>query len=338
MAGLTRTVLYNRHTLFLVSPLILLTGATPVMPKDLKRPHPDCCPACSGTDVLPGSKVPYYKTHLVHWGSSLGLYKEIVDPRYRLAKFDLYRCRSCGLVFVPESYKDLVENVENHTMFIEKVVEPYLSQTQPFITSTMVSNIINAPLENLTPIEGAFKRFFAVLANYRKEISTYLDFGSNMGAFAEFVRIAMPDSDVSCCEINRYYVIKCKERYPRLRIIDRPLTSEGDAETFDCIYCSDVIEHIWDLDELFLVFKNRLRENGLLMLVTPNSDSQNAKVQGIWWWSYIVPHHAQIFNLRALTALCTRFGFQLVETGEISEELYVVCRKTASDRNSAKGV
>lgn len=330
ISGLARLALYNRFMFFMVAPLLALTGAGPGKPKDLKRPYPDACPACRGNDIYFVSTVPYYKTHLVHWGSSLRVYNKIVDPVYRLAKFDLHRCRTCGLVFVPESYQDLVENVENHPVFIEKVIEPYLSQTQPLITAEMVSNIITSPLEKLTPVEGTFKQLFAVLANYRKEIATYLDFGSNMGTFAEFVKIAMPDSDISCCEINQYYVIQCRERYPQLRMIDKPLTSEGAAETFDCIYCSDVIEHIWDLDELFLIFKKHLGENGLLMLVTPNSDSKNSRKQGIWWWSYIVPHHAQIFNFISVDALLKRFDFCIVQQGEIGEELYVVCRKNAA--------
>jgi|GEM_PF-4354169 len=338
ISGLMRTVLYNRYLLFVIAPLLMLTGATRGKPKDLTRPCPTACPACCSNNFIFFSTVPYYKTHLVHWGSSLSVYNDIIDPVYKLAKFDLHRCRNCGLVFVPASYKGLVENVENHPLFFDKVVEPYLSQTQPLISTAMVSNIISSPLENIGSVDGKFKLLYTILANYREEISTYLDFGANMGAFAEFIRIAMPDIDVSCCEINQYYVIKCRERYPQLRVIDKPLTSKSVSEIFDCIYCSDVIEHIWDLDEIFLVLKNHIRENGLLMLVTPNSDSPSAKKQGVWWWSYIVPHHVQFFNLSALTALFTRFGFQLVETGEIGDELYVVCRKTASDLNSANRV
>lgn len=327
VSGLARIGLYNRYALFLVSPLIFLTGVRPGKPKDLKRPYPAACPACRSNDILRIAAVPYYKTHLVHWGSCLSIYNEIVDPVYKLVRFDLYDCQNCGLVFVPESYKGLVENVENHPLFFEKVAEPYLSQTQPVITSSMVSNIVVSPVENLTLIEGTFKQLFSIIVKYRKEITKYLDFGSNMGAFAEFVRIALPDSDVRCSEINQHYVAKCKERYPQLTIIDRPLTSDSATEKFDFIYCSDVIEHIWDPDELFSAFWCHLRENGLLMLVTPNGDSQSAKRKGVWWWSYIVPHHAQVFNLSSLNALVKRFNFHLVQHGEIGEELFIVCRK-----------
>ncbi len=288
---LPRIVLYNRFVFYMASSLLSLAK---VMPKDLVRPYPARCPACISNDVVHSFTVPYYKTHLMHWGSTLSLYRKIVDRHFRLVRFDLNRCRSCGLTFVPESYRGLVEEVEKDPLFFDKVVEPYLNLTQPLVTSLTASEIISLPAENLTLIESTFKKLFSVIINYRKEITKYLDFGSNMGAFAEFVRIAMPDSDVTCCEINQHYALKCRERYPLLKIIDRPLTSESQKNTFDFIYCSDVIEHIWNLDEIISVFRSHLREHGLLMLVTPNSDSQNAKGKGTRWWSYC-PSSRSIF-------------------------------------------
>jgi predicted TPR repeat methyltransferase len=228
---------------------------------------------------------------------------------------------------VPESYKNLVELVEAHPLFAERVVEPYLNQTQPVIDSSIVSRVVTSPLRDLSPLEAVYKRLYRIISNYSRDISKYLDFGSNMGAFAEFVRIALPGRDISCCEINPYYVKKCKERYHQLRIIDKPLTSDVNQEKFDFIYCSDVIEHIWDLDELFRVLNSCLRDMGKLMLVTPDLNNKNAQKQGFWWWSFIVPHHSQFFNLSSMTALLTRFDLQIIEHGQIEEELFVVCQK-----------
>jgi SAM-dependent methyltransferase len=320
---------YGRMTLHLNRARLALHGARPPPQPDLARVAPGRCPACACEGASRLWAVPYYKTHLVHWDSTLPVYRKVVPPKYWLATFELRRCAGCGLVFVPETHRGLVETVEDHPLFRGSVVEPYLRQMQFRIDPDSASRILGSPLEELGPVEGSYRRLHQIIAGYRAEISSYLDLGSNMGAFAELIRLSFPSTHVTGCEINPHYAARCRANYPHLRVIDARLTPDSGAPPQDFIYCSDVIEHVWDLEELFRTFRSHLRDGGLLMLVTPNVDSAPARAQGLWWWSYIVPHHCQAFAFTSVKALLDRFGFTLLQHGEIGEELFVVCRKAA---------
>ena len=116
--------------------------------------------------------------------------------------------------------------------------------------------------------------------------------GSNFGSFAEFIRLSLRDTVVFCCEIGEYYVKECRKRYPKLSVIEEKLTENKILGHFDFIYCCDVIEHIWDLDDFIKGIKTNLNVGAHLLVVTPNLDCIESKVKSSEWWAYIVPHHS----------------------------------------------
>jgi 2-polyprenyl-3-methyl-5-hydroxy-6-metoxy-1,4-benzoquinol methylase len=158
---------------------------------------------------------------------------------------------------------------------------------------------------------------------------SFLDLGSNFGSFAEFMRITCPEINVFCCEIGRFFVTECRKRYPQLTVIEEKLSEDKTLGLFDFIYCCDVLEHIWEPDEFLKGVKKHLKTAGHLMIVTPNLDCNEARGKGADWWAYIVPHHAQIFNIKSLNALMKRHGFSLIQSEPILEEFYAIYKNGA---------
>jgi 2-polyprenyl-3-methyl-5-hydroxy-6-metoxy-1,4-benzoquinol methylase len=281
------------------------------------------CPGCLSNKVRKVDVIKYADVHLSKWGANVKDYLQIIDNYWRDLHFEIWACDSCQLLFVPKTVEGLIEKVETHPVFLEKVVKPYLDLFQmKFINKEYVDNLYY--LHEISETEVHIKKILDLVGNYVAEGGIFLDLGSNIGAFTECVRIKYPQLTVCGCEINPYYYKIAKERYPFVDFSDKKLNESNSDMKFDFIFCSDVIEHIWDLDEFVGSIKNRLNKNGHLIFVTPDSDCPESKAQGTKWWAYIVPHHSQIFNISSLRSLLQRFGFKLIYFEKIGQEFCAV--------------
>jgi 2-polyprenyl-3-methyl-5-hydroxy-6-metoxy-1,4-benzoquinol methylase len=292
------------------------------------RRHSGQCPACLSTDYIPFARIPYYQTHLYKWGTSLEEYFNLVPSQFRFTVFDIHFCNACELMFVPTKYKGLVEAVENHPIFLSRVIKPYLDLTQKKVDRTYVDKIMKTDISNLSEFEKHQRQLvqsiYKHIRNRRKSHYHYLDIGCNIGGFAEIVRILFSDISVWGCETNTFYLRELQSRYPKLKIIQTSLDAENVVQKFDFVYASDVIEHIWDLDNFLLAIRKHLKPNGLIMFITPNVNCPESRKQVTNWWGFIVPHHAQLFCLGSLHGLMRRFGFKMIDAGYLKEEFWAV--------------
>jgi SAM-dependent methyltransferase len=82
------------------------------------------------------------------------------------------------------------------------------------------------------------------------------------------------------------------------------------AGSFDLVHASHLIEHLNDpisfLDEAGRV----MREDGLLVLTTPNADGLQARILGSAWRSAIFDH-LYLFSFRTLRAMLESRGFEV---------------------------
>lgn len=284
------------------------------------------CLACQSSHLIAVGSIPYYRVQLEKWASKPATFLRVAGE-FRGASTSLTACRSCGFQFVESTYDNLVSRVEKSKLTKSESVAPYIDSTQPSISPSIVSKILQSPVESLSPVERNFRTYYHILQKYLAERSRFLDLGCNMGAFAEFVRLAFAGSEVSGCEIDEAYVETLRKRYPAIRVFNRVLTSESSFE-FDCIFLCDVIEHIWDLDSFVSAIRANLAPHGCVMVVTPNVQSPGAIRNGLKWWGYLLPHHCQLFSARSLHLLFERHGFQKLEDGYLDDEMWVVFQLT----------
>jgi 2-polyprenyl-3-methyl-5-hydroxy-6-metoxy-1,4-benzoquinol methylase len=252
----------------------------------------------------------------------------MVSTNYRYAFFDVNICGNCGFIYVPESYSGLVEYVENHKTYYTKSIRHYLETVHLVMTDGEFDKIVSSNLSDLDSVEQRYKQIGDILREHIHEGYNYLDLGSNYGTCTEFVRRLFPAVHVTGVEINDNFVKSSREHYPQLNIVSGDVCNKAVGK-FDFIYCSDVIEHIWDIDAFVGGIISACADNALVLLITPNADSPEARLQGKEWWSFIVPHHAQIFGMRSLNKLMERRGFEHVDSGVIGQELWAVYRLSA---------
>ena len=96
------------------------------------------------------------------------------------------------------------------------------------------------------------------------------------------------------------------------------------AEKFDIITLWHVLEHVTDLEETLNFFKEKLNQNGALIIAVPNYTSYDAKHYKEHWAAYDVPRHLYHYEIETIQKLLNRFSFKLVETKPMKFDSFYV--------------
>lgn len=99
--------------------------------------------------------------------------------------------------------------------------------------------------------------------------SKILDFGCGRGEFTNY--IASLGYDVVGADISSVAVELNRKDYPNLKFAEITPGQQTPfaAGTFDVIWASEVIEHVYDVHGVFAEFTRLLNKNGRLILTTP---------------------------------------------------------------------
>jgi len=74
----------------------------------------------------------------------------------------------------------------------------------------------------------------------------------------------------------------------------------------------DVLEHVFDVEETLAELRRILKPEGLLVIRVPNVGSLRARID-LESWPHLNPGHISYFSDATLSALLTRFGFEVLE-------------------------
>lgn len=146
-----------------------------------------------------------------------------------------------------------------------------------------------------------------ICAQAQCTLQSHLDFGGGVGGFSSFTKTkginpVLIDSNNKALLIAKYQGI---EAYKSL--IELPVNHR-----FDLITLWHVLEHLPSPDETLKALKQRLNENGLLVVAVPNLQSPDAKHYGPHWGAYDLPRHLWHFSTSGLIRLLSEIGFDLL--------------------------
>lgn len=95
--------------------------------------------------------------------------------------------------------------------------------------------------------------------------------------------------------------------------------SLGDIEpgggAFQAATLFDVVEHLYDVDEVLRAIHGLLAPGGIIALTTPNVESWLARAMGSSWFHVKPLEHPFLFSPRALARLLRKHGFEPLEAG-----------------------
>lgn len=95
-----------------------------------------------------------------------------------------------------------------------------------------------------------------------------------------------------------------------IRVHMGPLETMEVSEKYDVVIMSHVIEHVHDPVALLTICCNRmLKDNGLLVLLTPNAASYGHRKFGATWRGLEPPRHLHLFTCETLIQISQKSGF-----------------------------
>ncbi|MBI4525318.1 MAG: methyltransferase domain-containing protein [Deltaproteobacteria bacterium] len=118
------------------------------------------------------------------------------------------------------------------------------------------------------------------------------------------------------------------------------------AGAFDAIFCSEVIEHVYDVHFIFGEFSRLLRPGGLLILTTPyHGRIKNVIVSLFFFERHFDPtwEHIRFWTRKSLTKVCTAHGLQPIKWASVGrfwpvpKSFFVVCRRKQGAGSMGQG-
>lgn len=219
---------------------------------------------------------------------------EVQDYTVSQKKFQIVNCKSCHFKFTnprPDQneigayYK--AESYISHTNTSKGIIAKIYHTVRKYTLRSKVTLI-----HNLNPQKGKL-----------------LDVGCGTGMF---LKVARNDGwEVSGIEPDTE-ARKIAEKINKSDIKSEILPSYPQ-EKFNIITMWHVLEHVHRLNETVDWLKDRLTNDGSLVIAVPNHQSKDAEIYGREWAAYDVPRHLYHFSENSINRIFEKKGFKLVK-------------------------
>jgi SAM-dependent methyltransferase len=203
-------------------------------------------------------------------------------------EYQVVQCNNCGLIYQnPRPTKD-------------SLISLYPSDYDQY------ESYVKRGLEYLVHIYGLQKRY-KIISQYKNR-GVLLDIGCGTGDFIEYV------SNISgwkCIGIepNNFAFSRSKIRKIIFNGDVAQFYKEFPDAQFDVITLWNVIEHLYSpANELGVIYKI-LRDDGILVITTPNVNSTAARLFGRYWIGYELPRHLYVFSNETIAKLLQKTGY-----------------------------
>jgi SAM-dependent methyltransferase len=99
---------------------------------------------------------------------------------------------------------------------------------------------------------------------------------------------------------------------------------------FDLIVMNQVIEHLPEPDLALEMLRERLTQNGRMVLVFPNTSSLWRRLSGNRWINWHIPYHLHHFDRRSFDRMARHCGFEVVRARTITPNVWTLLQLRAS--------
>lgn len=222
-------------------------------------------------------------------------YLEVQDYTVSQETFQIVACKNCGFKLTnPRPNQDEIGKYYK--------AESYISHSNT--SKGLIAKIYH------TVRKYTLKSKISLINSHYPQKGKLLDVGCGTGMFLNEARKngwnvngIEPDSGAK----------KIAEEINKATIKNEILTSFQD-EQFNIITMWHVLEHVHLLNETVDWLKERLTENGSLIIAVPNHESKDAEIYQEQWAAYDVPRHLYHFSQKSIKQLFKQKGFRLEKT------------------------
>jgi SAM-dependent methyltransferase len=122
-------------------------------------------------------------------------------------------------------------------------------------------------------------------------------------------------------DVSRSRVVRARQRYPHLRLLDTPIaTAQLAPASVDLLVLDNVIEHLPDPLSTVRELGSYIAPGGQFVIITPSMDSGHFRLLGRRWTPELAPHaHIYLFTPASLERLLFEAGLRSVSTGSFHQ-------------------
>ena len=240
-------------------------------------------------------------------GKSFGHHLKALDHNFSGDYFSISQCNNCGYRFTNPRPK-------------EKTIGSYYKSDNYVSHNSSKRGIINKIYHVVRAYQFRKKRKEILSLKKTKE-NELLDIGCGTGDFINYMKrkgwnVAGVEADQKARELAK-------------KKVDLEVYSSVNDEKlskYDVITMWHVLEHIYDLDYFFKKTKLLLKENGVLVIAVPNSNSYDASYYGKDWYAYDPPIHVSHFRKKDIENISNIHGLKLEAVRPLIFDSYYISR------------
>ena len=209
-------------------------------------------------------------------------------------EFEIWECKNCSIRFT--------QNIPEQ----ENIARYY--QSEKYISHSDTNEGLVNKLYHLVRKRTLLKKQNLVEHSTKKKHGSILDLGAGTGAFLNTMQLAGWDS--VGLEPDTTARKKARELYG-LNLKESNELFSLASYNFDAITLWHVLEHVHQLHEYVIKFRELLKKDGKLFIAVPNFTSKDAATYKKYWAAYDVPRHLYHFSPKSMEILLNTHGFIL---------------------------
>lgn len=227
-------------------------------------------------------------------------------------QFDIYSCMDCGLLFCnPYPTKEQIHAYYNSEM---------KSFENEFFRDSFEKRI------------NIFLPRIELIQKYKTH-GKLLDVGSAIGIFIEALHRASCSFDLSCCDMSEEACRELGERYSDVKILNQDYLDMDVENQFDVITLWDTIEHIVDSKAMLQKTHNLLKDDGIFVFSTPNTDSFEWICAREKHVQILPPGHVNLMNYKCIDILLRNNSFKIIDAFTLNASLDISYVKKIIEKN-----
>lgn len=204
--------------------------------------------------------------------------------------FDLYKCEGCHTVFS-------LDNVSE-------------SDIAKLYTASKHGDYMLERDNRQRNFRNLIKTFARYLQD-RDNVSI-LDIGSSTGLFLNTVKETFPNWKLSGIEPSKDAVQHCKELF-NIELLQGVFEDISlPKNEYDIVTMLDLIEHVHNPLDIIASAHKCLKDNGLLVITTPNIESWTARLFKQRWWSFRLMH-TLYYSPLSMQLMLSKKGFRVIK-------------------------
>lgn len=250
--------------------------------------------------------------------SMVSLYDAVQDKVFwNKGQWSLFQCENCKSVSLnpaPDKaelikyYETYYTHISEKSFFrknIDKIsefmIDLHFSQKRS-LSRRVINFLIPAFIKNLFTYEIYNLKF-------RDRIKIF-DVGFGNGNFiSKMVKLGVRPGG---CDFDEKCVHLVKDTYG-IEAYHGALTDVTTAEKFDVLTYGHVVEHLYNWRDELMVARRKLKENGLIVGLTPNIESLGHKLFKKNWRGLEPPRHLHLYSMKSVRHVAEDCGFRVVQ-------------------------